>query len=166
MTELKGSNPIRYCFVDALIRNIFLSCQQSWTQEIHSHTFFFSEVRPLFFEKRTLHGPSHSLFGSYRILSRVVSIALNPNYKSFPFQRFFSLLPFASFPFSLLLSLFLSDFFVFSCDGHPMYTRFTHMGPSFARYTPSTESRPAAWSWHSSFYGHAHSHLRFYHRSG
>ena len=115
MVKLKGSNPICYCLVDALIRNILLLCQQSRTQEIHSytHTIFFFLSMPHFFWNRTLHGPSHSLFGFYRILPRVVSIALNPSYKSFPFQRFFSLLPFASFPLFLLLSFSLKLFCVF-----------------------------------------------------
>ena len=62
--------------------------------------FFFFEYAPPFLWKRLLHGPISLLLAFIEFLPRVVSIALSPSYKSFPFQSFFSLLPFASFPFS------------------------------------------------------------------
>ena len=68
---------------------------------------------PFFFEKTLLHGPISLFLAFIEFLPSIVSIALNPSYKNFPFQRFFSLLPFASFPFSLLLSFSLKLLCVF-----------------------------------------------------
>ena len=130
----------------------------------NTHIFFFARVCP-FSWKKTVSWANFLTFGFYWTLPRVANLVPSPSYIIFLFSKFlftfaFHLLP---FPFHFL---FFSNSFLLSCHGYPTHAGFTHMGPSFARYTPSMESRPAAWSWHSSLCGYAHSHLRFCRRSG
>ena len=166
MVNLKGSNPICYCLVDALIRNILLLCQQSRTQEIHSYThIFFFRVCPLFFEIERFMGQV-TLFLAF--IEFCLGLSVLPStlaIKAFLFKDSFHFCLLPPSPF-LFYFLFFSNFFVFSCDGHPAYTRFTYMGSSFASYSSSTESRSTAWSRDTSFCGYTHSPLRPGYRSG
>ena len=91
--------------VDVLIKNVSLFWQQSRTQVLIFFSFFFGQSRPLpFFGNDYFLGQFHLFLAFIEFLPRVASIALSPSYKSFPFQSFFSLLSFASFPISFTFS--------------------------------------------------------------
>ena len=132
----------------------------------HTHTYtFFFRVCPLFFEIERFMGQV-TLFLAF--IEFCLGLSVLPStlaIKAFLFKDSFHFCLLPPSPF-LFYFLFLSNFFVFSCDGHPAYTRFTYMGSSFASYSSSTESRSTAWSRDTSFCGYTHSPLRPGYRSG
>ena len=136
---------------------VFSSFDSSLGLKEYTHFYFFLVCPPFFFEKDYFMGqfPYFWLLLNFCLGLSVLPSALA--IKAFLFK--------ASFHFCLLPPSPLF-FFNFSFFGYPTYTRFTYMGPSFARYSPSTESRSTAWSRDISFCRYTHSPLWPGYRSG